>query len=436
MKRNAGLISIVYGITTAIQIVGQIVVARIFGARVELDAFVSAVTIPTLLTNVIAGTFNNAFLPQLQKLQLIDEDKSVAYYFRTMIMLSGGMLGISIILDLLSPQLVGNLVGARGEQFVSQTDMLMRWMLYTMPFSLIGVFCSSYFYTKKKFVLPSLAYFIGSIANLSIIILLSEYMGIWSMVFAFIFAIVLQVAISFPYVLLRRIGSFSEMWTGNVRNEMKVLLRAWAPLVLSMLALRYDGIILRTFAAQLPTGYITYTNLVFKLFSGLVGITMIGIQTVTFPHLVEIIQKKDIHFAIRQVNKAKIYTFILSLIVIGIIVFVSPFFMRLLLTGGKFTHENVEILISLFPYFVIPAIGWGMDSLFSQPITAIGKQHLMTGVNILAVFLAWGGATIANALFGGLYAISVGLIVLIFTGIIGAEILWRIERKKLLQSHT
>jgi O-antigen/teichoic acid export membrane protein len=163
---------------------------------------------------------------------------------------------------------------------------------------------------------------------------------------------------------------------------------------------------------------------------------MIGIQTVTFPHLVETIQKKDIHYAIRQVNKAKIYTFILSLIVIGIIVFISPFFMRLLLTGGKFNKENVETLISLFPYFILPAIGWGVDSLFSQPITAIGKQHLMTGVNIIAVVLAWGGATVANTYFGGLTAISTGLIVLIFTGIIGAEIIWRIERVKLLKSHT
>jgi putative peptidoglycan lipid II flippase len=435
MKRNAGLISVVYGITTAIQILGQIVVARIFGARVELDAFVSAVTIPTLLTNMIAGTFNNAFLPELKKYQLKNEGESISYFFRTMLLLSGGMIVISIVLDAVSPLLVNGLVGARGPAFIEHTDTLMRWMLYTMPFSLIGVFCNSYFYSKNKFILPSIAYLIGSIVNLAFIIVLSGAFGIWSMVIGFITAIVLQVVISFPYALVSRVR-WSHVFVGSIRHDMTILFRSWLPLVLSMLALRYDGIILRTFSAHLPTGYITYTNLVFKLFSGLVGITMIGIQTVTFPHLVETIQKKDIHYAIRQVNKAKIYTFILSLIVIGIIVFISPFFMRLLLTGGKFNKENVETLISLFPYFILPAIGWGVDSLFSQPITAIGKQHLMTGVNIIAVVLAWGGATVANTYFGGLTAISTGLIVLIFTGIIGAEIIWRIERVKLLKSHT
>jgi len=83
----------------------------------------------------------------------------------------------------------------------------------------------------------------------------------------------------------------------------------------------------------------------------------------------------------------------------------------------------------------LPAFAWGTDSLFTQPITAIGKQHLMTVINIIAVFLAWASATAANQIYGGMMAISVALIVLSFTGIIGAEILWRIESKKLLQTH-
>lgn len=162
---------------------------------------------------------------------------------------------------------------------------------------------------------------------------------------------------------------------------------------------------------------------------------MIGIQTVTFPHIVELIHKNEIKRAAGQVKKAKLYAFGLTILTIMVIVFISPFFMRLLLTGGKFSGKNVEALISLFPYFVLPALAWGVDSLFTQPITAIGKQYMMTIVNIIGVILAWAGGTVANQLFGGLVAISVALIVLSFTGIIGAEVIWNIQSKKLLLAH-
>lgn len=436
MKRSAGLISLVYGLTTGIQIFGQIVVARLFGANVTLDAFVSAVTIPTLLTSVIAGTLNNALLPQLKKHQLSSEEKGNIYYFRLMILLSGIVLVASIVLDIFSVPVVTMLVGARGESFVLLTDNLMRMMIYTMPFTLVGTFCNSYLYSKKQFVIPSIAFLIGSILNLGIIILFSPQLGIWSMVVAFIAAIIFQLAITFPYKAVSYLSaSFGSIWSTQSFGDMKILLRAWVPLIISTLALRFDGILTRSFSASLPEGYIVYTNLVSKLFSGLVGIVMIGIQTVTFPHIVELIHKKEIRRAISQVRKAKLYAFLLSIVTILIILFVSPFFMRLLLTGGKFTQSNVEMLISLFPYFILPALAWGTDSLFTQPITAIGKQHLMTVINICAVFLAWVSATIANNMYGGMVAISVALIVLSFTGIIGAEILWRIESKKLLQTH-
>jgi len=95
----------------------------------------------------------------------------------------------------------------------------------------------------------------------------------------------------------------------------------------------------------------------------------------------------------------------------------------------------VDLLISLFPYFIIPGVGWGISQIFFQPIIAIGKQHILTLVNVLAVGLSWISATIAYRHFGAMMAISVGLIVLSFTGIIGAEIIWRIESKKLSRTN-
>jgi len=437
MKRNAGIITFIYGVTTAIQIVGQIVVARVFGAKIELDAFVSAVTIPTMLTSVIAATLSDAFLPLFKKKQLADETQSGIYFLKMVLLVSGVVLTVTISIDFFSPFFLGALFGVRGAEFISKTDGLMQYMLYTMPFTVIGTFSNAYLYSQKRFTLPSLAYFLGSVLNLGLIILLSPHMGIVSMVVGFVAAIVLQLFLTFPYRLLamgrQAIISLRESRT---KEEISMLFAAWAPLVVSSIILKFDTVMTRSFSARLPVGYITYVNLVIKLFAGLVGLMTIGIQTVFFPHLVELIHTHEIKKAEIQVTRAKLYGFMLTVGTVFIIVALAPFFMRLLLTGGKFSSHNVEILISLFPYFILPGIGWGISQIFFQPIIAIGQQHILTLINILAVLFAWASASIAYRLFGGMTAISVGLIVLSFTGIIGAEILWNIKKKQLLPRRT
>jgi len=436
MKKSALTITIITGMVTVIQIVGQIIVARIFGAKVELDAFISAVTIPTMLTTVIAGTLNDAFLPLLKKRQMAGEEEGNGYFFKILILLSLVVFLTSIFLDFFSVPIIKILFGTRGGSFVLLTDNLMKWMVYTMAFSLAGTLCTSYLYARNKFLAPSIAYLIGSILNLSIIILLSPQYGIWSMMIAFITAILLQLFITFPYKIVGYfLYALPLLFTQKSKGELVILLKAWVPLIISSIAVRFDNILIRSFSARLPEGYIVYTNLVSKLFAGLIGVMVIGIQVVFFPHLIELVHSHNFKRAEIQVNRAKLYGFLLTVGTVLVIVFIAPFFMRLLLTGNKFSGRNVEMLISLFPYFVVPALGWGISQIFFQPIIAIGKQHILTLINIGAVCLAWLSASYAYSLLGGMTAISVGLIVLSFTGIIGAEILWRIESKKLLQTH-
>lgn len=433
MKKSALTITIITGVVTAIQIVGQIVVARLFGAKLQLDAFVSAVTIPTMLTAVIAGTLSDAFLPILKNKQIKSEVEGDGYFIKILILLSLIVFVTSVAIDLFSLPIIKYLFGIRGTTFVLLADDLMKWMVYTMAFSLVGTMCSTYLYSKNAFIIPSFAYLLGSILNLGIIILLSPHFGIWSMVMAFIVAIIIQLLITFPYKVRGYfLYALPLLFTQESKRELVILLKAWVPLIVSSLAIRFDNILIRSFSARLPEGYIVYTNLVSKLFGGLVGIMTIGLQIVFFPHLLDLIHAKDFYRARTKVQKAKLLGILLTVGIVLIIVFISPFFMRLLLTGGKFSDKNVETLISLFPYFIIPAIGWGVSQLFFQPIIAIGKQHFLTYMNITAVALSWAVATIAFSYFGGLVAISAGLTILTFTGILGAEIIWRHHLKKYL----
>jgi len=196
--------------------------------------------------------------------------------------------------------------------------------------------------------------------------------------------------------------------------------------------LRSDTIIIRSYASYLPTGYIVYLNLISKIFSIATSVMTIGIQVLLLPHLVEYFAKQQHQKAIRAVNKAKIISIGMSIVVALSVALVGPFTINLLFKGGKFTSEDVRISSSLIPIFILPAIGWGISGVFFQPLLALKKYVAVGVISTLSFVLALLASFATNQLYGSLQAISVGLIVLLFTGIIGSEIIWQQNKKNLI----
>lgn len=67
MKRSALSVSMIVGISTFFQIITQIVVTRIFGAKLNLDIFLAAVALPTIIVSIIYGTLSDSFIPLIKQ---------------------------------------------------------------------------------------------------------------------------------------------------------------------------------------------------------------------------------------------------------------------------------------------------------------------------------------------------------------------------------
>lgn len=100
--------------------------------------------------------------------------------------------------------------------------------------------------------------------------------------------------------------------------------------------------------------------------------------------------------------------------------------------GGKFNTNDAKIINSLLPLFVIPAVGWGISNIFFQPLLALKKTKELAILGVIALALGITTTASATHLFGTLYGISIGLIAMLFGGIIGSEILWQYYKKNLL----
>lgn len=404
--------------------VSQIVITRIFGASLELDIFLAAVAIPSIVVTVVFGTLNNVLIPILGERQAKDPKQYENYFISLLFTLGILSLMVSIVVALFSFPLSNLLYPGKDSQFINIVSQQMSVLFFSIPFAVIATTLGAYYYVKKHFYQFPVAQLFGSISNLCIIIVLYSIAGIWALITGFIINLIFQIF----FVIPKRV-SFAHVKLINV----KIIIFAWIPLIVGQFMLRSDTIIIRSYASYLPTGYIVYLNLISKIFSIATSVMTIGIQVLLLPHLVEYFAKKKYIEAIQAVNKAKIISIGLSIVIALSISLMGPLAIDILFKGGKFTTEDVEITSSLIPIFILPAIGWGISGVFFQPLLALKKYSTIGIISTISFLFALLSSFVTNQLFGSLYAISVGLIVLLFTGIIGSEIIWQIHKKNLLK---
>ena len=156
-------------------------------------------------------------------------------------------------------------------------------------------------------------------------------------------------------------------------------------------------------------------------------------QVLLLPNIIETITQKDYLRTKNLVNKAKAYALFLSLILVILIYFLAPIVIKILFVGGKFTISDYDNTIKLLPYYLMPIVGWGTVSVFMQPLYAL-KKHFQIGTLNLSIFIiAWIVTDRISKIHVAL-AISMGLSILLIGSSLGAEILWRINFKKLSTS--
>jgi len=423
MFKKGVVVTLIFIISTFLQLVSQIVVTRIFGASLDLDVFLASVAIPSILVTVIYGTFNDAFLPLFGEKKSKDPENADQFFFSHLLTLLLGSLVLGMVLMASSEYIAELLYGSRGSVFVKDVGFQMRFLFMSIPLAVVSSLLGTYMYAAKKFSRFPIAQAIGSLLSLIIIFTLAETLGAWALVIGFVANIGFQIIVVIPKNLFSASFQFANVLP---------FLYAMTPLIIGSFALRSDTLILRSYGSQMPEGSLVYLNLISRIFSIATGVITIGIQVLLLPHLVEYLAEKKYKKAIEYVNKAKILGLFVTIGVIISIALFAPFIIKLLFVGGEFTLSDADKTSAMIPFFILPALAWGTNNIFFQPLIALKKQVQLGILNVSALVLALLTAWLGGKLLGAFPAIIIGITTLLLTGIIGSEILWQYYKKKLL----
>ena len=420
MKQKTIIITSIFIVSAGIQLISQVIVTRLFGASLEMANFLVAVTVPTMLVTVIYATLNDAFLP-LYGEKLDSKDKGIKYFSSVVYGLGLISWVVAMAGSLWSVQIVKLLFGQSQSFQLDVASKQLSYMIYCLPLAVIATLLGSWWYAHKHFLRFPVAQLVGTVTNLGIIVLLYPVWGIWALVSAFVINLVFQIA--WVWVKVRPRWSWLNI---------KGILLAWWPLIVGSIAMRSDMLLIRVFGAQLGGGYLVYLNLLAKIFSISASLITVGIQVLLLPHLVEHFSQKKYQSADKLIGKAKLVSLLLSIGVSLSIWWLSPAIIRILFVGGKFNIEDFHKTISLLPVFVLPGVGWGISSVFFQPLLALKKQLAVGVISVVSLIGGWWSTSYFLHQGLGTRSLAIGLSVLLFGAIAGSEIIWQKERRKLL----
>lgn len=422
MKRKSVELTIIFGLITFVQLLTQIVVVRLFGASFQYDAFLAAVALPSVIVTVIYGTLNDAFMPLYASK---DNDTAKNKYTSktiSMLFISGLFLSFLIFISIDSLQTL--FFSAANQELFEAALPLFKSMIWITPFAIMATILGSTWYYHKRYTKFPVAQLFGAVVSIITTVLLYNSLGVWSLVVGFLVNVLAQFLIILP--------TTKFVFVAPDFAIVVPLLISWLPLIISNFAVRSDTLLVRAFGSQLGEGQLVYINLVSKMYSLGSGIVTIGIQVLLLPTLLERFTQKQYKEASKLVNKTKLVGIFLSIGSSLAILVLGPILIKYLFVGGKFTLSDFEQVQLLFPIFLLPSFAWGLNNLFFQPLIALKKPWTLGIINSVALAASWFSTQYLFNLGLGVWAISLGLCILLFGGMVVSEIIWQIEKKKLL----
>jgi len=389
------------GLTMISRVTGlarDLLIARTFGAGIEMDAFTVAFRIPNLLRRLFAeGAFAQAFVP------IFAEVKTVEGLERTRVLLSHVasslfwvLLGVSILGVIGAPVLVALIAtGFRATGAFDLATLLTRWMFpYILFMSLIA--CSGGVLNSfGRFAVPAFTPVLLNVSMIGLTLLVGRRLDPPILVLALgvLLGGALQLAIQVPALL--RLGMLPRIDT--VRRSfadpgVRRILRQMLPAVFAVSVAQLSLVINTNIASHLGSGsnsWLYYADRLMELPTALLGV---AVGTVLLPHLSEAHAAKDPEHYGRLLDWGLRLSCLLALPAALALAVLADGLIGALFEGGRFSSYDVAQSAAALRGYAAGLLG-----LIGVKILAPGfyaRQDIRTPVRIGVTVLV--GTQVAN----------------------------------------
>jgi len=361
----------------------EVVNARYYGTRWEMDAFLAATVIPMILFGVFNGALLSALVPTFSEYIAHGDDDEAWRLANTIINGLFIVLSVCALLGyLLAPYYVPLIAHGFPKPEMGVTIRMTRWLMPSIvAVSLSGVL-SAVLNAHQRFRSAALTGIALNVVTIACVVLLHRSIGIYAVVLGTALGLFAQMLVQVPALLL----------TGKYRFTLDVhhpgLVRMWnllGPIIVGgaagQIALFFD----RYFASTLSPGYMAGMNYATKLVNFPYQIFAAAIATVIFPLLASHFARENrgavgssVTLGLRLVN------FITIPSVCALVVLAYPM-VQTLFERGSFQATSTALCAGLLPYAAVGLVALAANVVLTRCAFACKEVSWTVAISVFTV---------------------------------------------------
>lgn len=369
MKKIAGLIILITVVSKFFGFARDITLAYFYGASNVSDAYLIALTIPSVIFAFISTGISTAYIPMYSKIEKeygVAEGNKYTNNLVNILLVLCTLIAISSLL--FTEQIVivfaSGFEGETLELAIQFTQVSIIGIYFT---GLIHIF-SGYLQIKGNFMIPAL---IGFPLNFFIIlsIFLSSNIHIMILAIGSVIATASQLLLLLPF--LRRKG-YRYAFTFDLKDEhIKKMMYLALPVIIGASVVQINVLVDRTIASRIVVGGISALNFANTLNGFVLGIVVVSISTAMYPLISKMAAEKNIIGLKKSVAEAISGVNLLVIpATIGFMIFAKPI-VTLLFGRGAFGAEAIALTSYALFFYSLGMIGMGLNMVLSRAFYSI-----------------------------------------------------------------
>ncbi|MDQ2864833.1 MAG: murein biosynthesis integral membrane protein MurJ [Candidatus Eremiobacteraeota bacterium] len=378
----------VIGATLASTMLGfarEVVNAKFYGTQWEMDTFLAAATVPTILFGVFNGALVSALVPTFSE-YIANHREDDAWVLGSTIVnvLAIILTGCAIIGYVAAPWYVPIIAhGFPPPQMSVAIHMTRCLMPSIVAVSLSGVL-SAMLNAYHRFRSAALTGIAINVVTIAAVMLLDHKYGIFALVFGTAWGLIAQLLVQMPAFL--RIGKYRPI----VDLHHPGLAKMWlllGPIVIGSAAGQLAMFFDRFFASTLPPGYMAGMNYATKLVNFPQQIFAAAIATVIFPLLAAQFARDNRRGVARSaVTGLRLVNFITIPSVCALIVLAHPM-VQTLFERGTFGPPATDVTAALLPYGALGLVALAANVVLTRCCFACRETGMTVAISVISVLV-------------------------------------------------
>ncbi len=371
--------------STILGFVREVVYARAYGTSWELDAFLAAAVVPTILFGVFNGALVTALVPIFSDYVATDREKEAWHLASTVVVILVIALSIAAALGAwLAPWYVPLMARFHRQDQLLLAIRMTPWLMPTIVATSLSGVVAALLNAYHRFGAAATQGVVANLCVVGLVTLGQPYLGPFALVYGVVAGAFAQLLVMLPaFFSLRRFRLALDVRHPGVTKLLAVLVPIAIGSAAGQLAMFFD----RYFASSLSPGTISGMNYAVKVVGFPQQIFVTAIATVIFPLFASQFAHNNGPAMRRSITTGlRLVIFLTLPSAFGLCMLAGPI-VQTLFERGAFTAEATVLCAQLLPYAAIGLVSLAANVVLTRCLFACNVVRTSIALSVCTVVL-------------------------------------------------